>query len=93
VYLIYGSPDLRGTIDLSKVGTEELPGAVFVGRNSGDELGATLGQQNDRAEGTASAGDVDGDGFRDIVLSTLNADPRGGRRDAGEVYLIYGAGE
>jgi hypothetical protein len=93
VYLVYGDPALRGTIDLSQIGTEALPGAIFVGRNSGDELGATLGSQGDRSEGVNGAGDVDGDGFRDIVLSTVNADPRGGRRDAGEVYLIYGAGD
>jgi hypothetical protein len=93
VYLVYGSPDLIGTIELAKVGTAELPGVVFIGRNSGDELGAGLGSQGDRSVGIGGAGDVDGDGFRDILLSTINADPRGGRRDAGEVYLVYGSGD
>lgn len=92
VYLIYGSPDLRGTISLSKIGTDELPGAVFIGRNSGDHLGAGLGEQGDRSRGIASAGDVDGDGRRDILLGSVSASPRN-RVRAGEAYLLYGVGD
>lgn len=92
VYLIYGSPDLRGTIPLADVGTERLPGAVFVGRNSGSFLGAGLGQQGDRSNGIASAGDVDGDGFGDLLMSSVSASPRN-RATAGEAYLLYGSGD
>ncbi|NLF33249.1 MAG: hypothetical protein GX591_20480 [Planctomycetes bacterium] len=92
VYLIYGSPNLRGVYSLADVGTENLPGAVFIGRSSGDNLGATLGLQGDRALGMAGAGDVDGDGTRDLILSATNASPRD-RLNAGEAYLIYGAGD
>ena len=92
VYLIYGSPDLRGTISLSLAGTEELPGAVFIGRNSGDCLGAGLGEQGDRSHGIASAGDIDGDGLNDILIGSVSASPRD-RVRAGEVYLLYGAGD
>ncbi len=89
VYLIYGSANLRGTIDLAKVGTPELPGAIFIGANSGDSLGAAVGIQGDRATGVGQAGDVNGDGVNDILLSASRASPQG-RVDAGEVYLIYG---
>lgn len=93
VYLIYGSPELRGTINLAQIGTEQLPGAVFIGRNSGDFLGAGLGEQDDRSHGIGGAGDVDGDGRGDILLGSVAATPRGGRVRAGEVYLLYGAGD
>lgn len=93
VYLIYGSPNIRGTVSLSRVGTEDLPGAVFVGRNSGDFLGAGLGEQGDRSFGIGTAGDVDGDGRRDLLLGSVRATPRGGRVRAGEAYLIYGQGD
>lgn len=92
VYLIYGSPNLRGTISLAQVGTEQLPGAVFIGRNSGDFLGAGLGELGDRSVGIARAGDVDGDGRSDLLLSSVSASPRN-RVKAGEVYLLYGQGD
>lgn len=92
VYLIYGSPELRGTLNLADVGTERLPGAVFVGRYSGDHLGAGLGEQGDRSYGVARAGDVDGDGRTDLLLGSVSASPRD-RVRAGEVYLIYGQGD
>ncbi|QOJ13678.1 MAG: FG-GAP repeat protein [Planctomycetia bacterium] len=92
VYLIYGSPKLAGTISLSLCGTSELPGAVFIGRNSGDFLGAALGDQGDRSVGIAAAGDVDGDGRGDLLLSSPLASPRN-RVAAGEVYLLYGLGD
>jgi hypothetical protein len=92
VYLIYGSSELTGTVSLTDIGTEKLPGAMFVGRNSGDQLGAGVGEQGDRANGISAAGDVDGDGRRDLLMSSVLASPRD-RVRAGEVYLIYGTGD
>ena len=92
VYLVYGSAKLSGTLSLADIGTEKLPGAVFVGQDSGDHLGAGLGEQGDRANGIATAGDVDGDGRNDLLLGSVEATPRD-RVRAGEVYLIYGQGE
>jgi hypothetical protein len=101
VYLIYGGPDLMshrtpggepGVLSLQYVGTADLPGVVFIGRNSGDHLGAGLGLQGDRSFGIASAGDVNGDGKRDLLLGSVDANPRE-RAKAGEAYLIYGLGD
>ncbi len=89
VYLVYGSSTLSGVVSLADIGTEKLPGAVFVGRNSGDHLGAAIGEQGDRSFGIARAGDVDGDGVIDLLMSSSVASPRDEER-AGEVYLIYG---
>ena len=106
VYLIYGSPDLLdrqsvqddgtftepGRLLLRDVGTETLPGAVFIGRNTGDQLGAGLGDQGDRSHGISTAGDIDGDGHGDIMISSVSAGPRD-REHAGEAYLLYGVGD
>jgi hypothetical protein len=98
VYLVYGSPDLirhvtpggePGILELKYIGTRELPGAVLIGRQTGDELGAGLGVQGDRSHGIAAAGDVDGDGVGDLLIGSVKASPRD-RSDAGETYLLYG---
>ena len=98
VYLVYGAQDLAthttpggqpGILELKYTGTEALPGAVFIGRNSGDHLGAGLGLHGDRSFGIASAGDVDRDGARDLLIGSVAASPRD-RAEAGEVYLLYG---
>ncbi|NLG43905.1 MAG: hypothetical protein GX547_11705, partial [Phycisphaerae bacterium] len=92
VYLIYGSPDLKGTISLADIGTERLPGVMFIGRHSGDQLGAGIGEMGDRSHGIAMAGDVDGDGRGDLILGSVPSSPRD-RARAGEAYLIYGVGD
>ncbi len=103
VYLIYGQRNvdgglvkpLTGYISLADIVTGEVPGAVFVGKASGHALGGgrtTFDGTTDGppARGFASAGDVDGDGRGDILISSVRADPLG-NQDAGEVYLIFGA--
>jgi hypothetical protein len=37
----------------------------------------------------SAAGDIDGDGFADVIVSSARADPLG-RTNAGESYVIYG---
>ncbi|HON65277.1 MAG TPA: integrin alpha [Phycisphaerae bacterium] len=96
-YLVFGGLHLdlsnnpnRAYYSLSEVGTEALPGIVFVSpyaQASADE--ATI-------DWVGAAGDVDGDGFADILLGVSEADfvnpldPTQRRNDAGEVYLVYG---
>lgn len=102
VYLIYGSDAHTGSIDLALVGTVSLPGAKFVGRSVGDQLGAgmkTTPNTDPAGNGTtafsrglASLGDIDGDGRGDYALTSMLADPQG-RTDGGEVYVLYGRGD
>jgi hypothetical protein len=92
VYLIFGGPHLKdGPLSLSQIGTDALPGVVFVSpfeQGSADE--ATIDFAN-------PAGDVNGDGFADILMGTSKADwvnpldPTKRRLDAGRAYLIYGS--
>ncbi|NLX14240.1 MAG: hypothetical protein GXY44_11380 [Phycisphaerales bacterium] len=92
-YLIFGGTNLRNgnEYNLSQVGTPELPGIKFVSPYE-------LATANEAAVLWAgSAGDVNGDGFDDVLLGLPRADyvypqdnPVQRRKEAGEVYLIYG---
>jgi hypothetical protein len=95
---VYGAHDLStritpggrpGILELKYIGTQWLPGAVFIGSDSRDHIGAGLGLHGDRSFGIASAGDVDADGARDLLIGSVSAAPRS-RAEAGEVYLLYG---
>jgi len=44
------------------------------------------------SRGAVSIGDLDGDGKGDFAIGAMLADPFA-RRDAGEVYVIYGRGD
>jgi hypothetical protein len=102
VYLIYGSPNLTGTISLASVGSVNVQGVRFVGRVAGDRLGGGSKTVNNTdpsggstlsvSRGIAAMGDIDRDGRGDYAISSILADPLG-RSDAGEVYLLYGRGD
>ena len=78
-YVIYGGPGLGGVVDTA-AGQED---ATIVGRDSGDFLGIALG-----------AGDVNGDGFDDLILGAAGGDgPAGDRQEAGEVHVVLGASD
>lgn len=102
VYLIFGGTGLTNRMfELSDVGTEDLPGIVFVSP-------FVRGRPNEAAPLTAaSIGDINNDGFDDIAIGNEKADfidqsfPQGPdapggdasvgrRRDAGNVYVVYG---
>ncbi|MHC4445561.1 MAG: hypothetical protein ACYTA5_23430 [Planctomycetota bacterium] len=99
VYVVFGGSHLTGTIGLELIGTKHLPGFIIVGRNGGDRLGGGTTQNDRLSRGVSSAGDLDGDGRDDLLISSILADPEdrhtfgGGvfsKTNAGEVYLIYG---
>ena len=107
VYLIYGSVAYQDgqVIDLSLVGTPEVPGVVFVGRHPGDFMGGgevvltvnpDLEPTRSFSRGVAAIGDIDGDGRADYAISAMLADvgePGFQKTDAGEIYVIYGRGD
>lgn len=77
-YLIFGGPALPSTIDLGNLGTA---GFTIFGADEYDGSGNSL----------TTAGDVNGDGFGDLVLGASGGDAAGNLKDnAGETYIIFG---
>jgi hypothetical protein len=78
-YVIYGSRDNPGTIDLSLAFTN-TQGFVISGGSAGDCAGYSV----------STAGDVNNDGFADIIIGAHGADPDS-RVQAGGAVVIYGS--
>ena len=74
VHVVYGRTDFAANPDLGTITDVLLQGAV-----AGDGLGTAVSR----------AGDVDGDGFHDVLAGAPRADP-GGKTNAGRVYLLDG---
>jgi len=77
-YVIFGGALLPTTIDLANLGTA---GIKIFGADAGDQSGRSV----------SSAGDVNGDGFDDLIIGAFKADASGNAKsDAGESYVIFG---
>lgn len=77
-YVIFGKTSVFGaSLDLSSI--DGSNGFVINGIDPGDSSGRTV----------SNAGDVNGDGFSDMIISAFRADPHD-VNDAGESYVIYG---
>ena len=80
-YVIYGganAPGTGGKLDLSKLAMDGN-GFILAGIDEDDFSGGSV----------SSAGDVNGDGYDDLIIGATGADPNGDSR-AGETYVIYG---
>ena len=74
-YVIFGSSNPPSTIELST----ESADITICGAAYGDLSGYAV-----------ASGDVNGDGYDDIIIGAFGADPPGGS-DAGETYVIFGS--
>jgi hypothetical protein len=76
-YVVYGGTGLSGVLRLSSPGSQAI---TIEGAATADLTGSDV-----------AAGDVNADGYDDILIGAYAADP-GGRTNAGRVYVIYGGG-
>jgi hypothetical protein len=74
-YVVFGK-DNGTTVNLSALGTG---GFVINGASVNDQSGRSV----------SSAGDVNGDGFADLIVGAYKADPNG-TGDAGASYVVFG---
>jgi hypothetical protein len=81
-YLVYGSSSGIGSGGL--LALSALDGA------NGVRLEGIAAEDNS-GTGVSGAGDVNGDGYDDLLIGALEADP-GGNVDAGEAYVVFGSG-
>jgi len=76
VYIFFGATNLSGTKSMGGVGSADV---TFLGKTSGDLLGISV----------SAAGDINGDGFDDILVGAhLNGEGGG---SAGSAYIFFGA--
>ncbi len=77
-YVIFGGATLPATINLANLGSA---GSTIFGADPGDESGVSV----------SSAGDVNGDGFDDLLVGARLGDAAGNAKSsAGESYVIFG---
>ena len=77
-YVIFGGASLPATIDLATLGAA---GVTIFGAEGDDRSGVSV----------SSAGDVNGDGFDDLLIGAYRADASGnGKTLAGESYVLFG---
>ncbi len=77
-YVVFGGPTLPASIDLGNLGSF---GITIRGASAGDASGMSVSR----------AGDVNGDGFDDLLVGAWLADAvRNAKNDAGESYVVFG---
>jgi hypothetical protein len=77
--IIYGGSSLPTELDAGNLGAA---GVTLTGIDGSDEAGFSVAMTR------TLSGDVNGDGFADVLVSARQGDPHGGQ--SGEVYLLHG---
>ncbi len=78
IYVVFGRTD-RAAITSDLTGLDGTNGFAIDGQVARDQLGSAV----------SAGGDINGDGFGDLVLGAWLADPRG-RTEAGSAYIVFG---
>jgi Ca2+-binding RTX toxin-like protein len=79
-YVIFGKASFWAAVDLATIASG-AGGFVIHGQDSGDESGRSV----------ASAGDINGDGFGDLIIGAFGGDAAGNAKpNAGDSYVIFG---
>ena len=77
--MVFGNK-IGGSINLTNLDDSKRGFSLF-GANAGDLTGSSIN----------FAGDLNGDGYDDVIFGARKADP-GGKTDAGASYVVYGVG-
>jgi uncharacterized repeat protein (TIGR01451 family) len=81
-YVLFGGPDIGPQIDLRDLNGNN--GFAIYGIDADDAIGRAV----------SNAGDINGDGFDDIMVASRFADgPDNDRENAGESYIIFGGNQ
>ena len=79
-YVVYGGASVTGTDGaLALSALDGTNGFTLTGIDRNDFSGGSV----------SSAGDVNGDGYDDLIIGAFRADPDG-KNSAGETYVVYG---
>ena len=78
-YIVFGGANVGsgGSLNLSSL--DGTNGYILNGIDSSDKSGLRV----------SGAGDINGDGFADVIIAAYQADPNG-KSGAGEVYVVFG---
>ncbi len=77
-YVVFGGAGIGATGAFELSALNGANGFVLNGINAGDYCGVSV----------SAAGDVNGDGYDDVIIGAYRADPNGS--DSGESYLVFG---
>ena len=79
-YVVFGKASWAGTPSLDLATLDGTNGFRLIGIDAGDVSGSSV----------SSAGDVNGDGFADLIVGAPCAESAGGANNEGESYVVYG---
>ena len=79
-YVVFGKASWAGTPSLDLATLDGTNGFRLIGIDADDLSGLSV----------SSAGDVNGDGFDDLIVGALRAESAGGATDEGESYVVFG---